>query len=179
MDANYTINYVPGVMTVSPAALTITAASGTMMYGASPPAITPLYSGFENHDDPSSLAGPPTCFTPATSASSVSGSPYASTCSGAVGANYTINYVPGLVTVSPATLTITASSGSMAYGSSPPAITPSYAGFVNGDSTTSLSSLPACTTTATSASPPSPPTMALRAPGHPIPTTPSGMCRAR
>ena len=158
VDANYTINYVPGLLTLGPATLTITAASGTMVYGSSPPTITPLFSGFENNEDASSLSVLPTCSTPATSASSVSGSPYASTCSGAAAGNYTFSYVPGLVTVSPATLTITASSGSMAYGSSPPAITPSYRGFVNGDGATSLSSQPVCTTTATSASPPSPPT---------------------
>ena len=159
VDANYTINYVPGLVTVSPAPLTITASSGNMAYGSSPPTITPLYSGFENSEIASSGA-PPTCSTPAGSSSPVSGSPYASTCSGAVDANYAINYVPGLVTVSPAPLTITASSGSMAYGSSPPTITPSYAGFVNGDSTTSLGSQPVCSTTATSGSPPSPPTYA-------------------
>jgi hypothetical protein len=88
----------------------------------------------------------------------VSGSPYPSTCGGGVDGNYTINYMPGVVTVNPATLTIAAAGGTMAYGSSPPTITPSYTGFVNGESKSSLSSQPTCTTTATSASSPSPPT---------------------
>jgi YVTN family beta-propeller protein len=56
-------------------------------------------------------------------------------------------------TVSPAPLTITASSGSMAYDGTPPAITASYSGFVNGDGPGSLSTAPACSTTATSSSP--------------------------
>ena len=56
-------------------------------------------------------------------------------------------------TVSPAPLTITASSGSMAYEGTPPAITASYGGFVNGDGPGSLSTAPACSTTATSSSP--------------------------
>ncbi len=53
-------------------------------------------------------------------------------CSGAVDSNYTITYVSGSVAVSPAPLTVTASSGIMTYGGSPPAITASYSGFVNG-----------------------------------------------
>ena len=55
--------------------------------------------------------------------------------SGASDANYTFTYPPcGSVTVSPASLTITASSPSMTYGSTPPTITPSYSGFENNDS---------------------------------------------
>jgi hypothetical protein len=158
--ADYAIVYTSAQndFTVDPATLTIAAASGTMAYGSSPPTITPLYWGFENGDGASSLSGQLTCSTTATSASSVSGSPYPSTCGGGVDGNYTINYMPGVVTVNPATLTIAAAGGTMAYGSSPPTITPSYTGFVNGESKSSLSSQPTCTTTATSASSPSPPT---------------------
>jgi hypothetical protein len=57
-------------------------------------------------------------------------------------------------TVTPAPLTITASSGSFPVGGTPPTITPSYSGFVNGDTpATALTTPPNCTTTATSASP--------------------------
>ena len=41
----------------------------------------------------------------------------------------------------------------MTYGGTPPAITPAYTGFVNGDTAGSLSTAPSCSTTATSASP--------------------------
>ena len=53
---------------------------------------------------------------------------------GAVDPNYTISYVNGSVdgrTRRP--LSVTASSASMTYGGTVPSITPSYAGFVNGD----------------------------------------------
>ena len=50
-------------------------------------------------------------------------------------------------------LTITASSTSMLFGSTVPAITPSYSGFVNGDTANSLTTAPTCSTTATSSSP--------------------------
>ena len=56
-------------------------------------------------------------------------------------------------TVNPVPLTITASSGSMTYGQAPPAITPLYTGFVNGDSPGSLRPAPVCSTNATSSSP--------------------------
>jgi len=57
------------------------------------------------------------------------------------------------ITVSPAPLSITASSSTMTYGSNPPGITPSYAGFVAGDGPGGLTTQPACSTTATNVSP--------------------------
>jgi hypothetical protein len=58
-------------------------------------------------------------------------------------ASYTVNAAP---------LTITASNGSMTYGGTPPAIAPGYSGFVNGDSASSLTTQPSCSTAATSRS---------------------------
>jgi hypothetical protein len=56
--------------------------------------------------------------------------------------------------VTPAPLTITASSGSMTYGGPVPTITPSYSAFVLGQTAaTALTTQPTCSTTATSASP--------------------------
>jgi len=56
-------------------------------------------------------------------------------------------------TGTPAPLVITASSASMTYGGTAPAITPSYSGFVNGDTPASLTTVPTCSTTATSSTP--------------------------
>ncbi len=144
--------------TVTPAPLTITASSPTMTYGGSVPTITPGYAGFVNGETTSSLTAKPTCATTATISSPVLAGPYASSCGGAVDSNYSFSYVGGSVTVNPAALTVTASSGSMTYGATVSTITPGYAGFVNGDTTSSLTTKPVCSTTATSASPPSPPT---------------------
>jgi hypothetical protein len=70
--------------------------------------------------------------------------------------NYDITYANGTLTVNPVgalpTLTITASSDSMVYGGTVPTITPSYSGFVTGDSASSLTTPPTCSTTATSLS---------------------------
>jgi hypothetical protein len=153
VDPNYAIAYAGGSVTVTTASLTITASSGSMAYGASAPTITASYAGFENGDSPSSLSFQPTCSTTATSASTVAASPYQTSCNGAADSNYSISYVPGVLVVGQATLTITASSGSMTYGGAVPTITPNYAGFVNGDTPSSLAIPPTCTTAATSSSP--------------------------
>jgi hypothetical protein len=50
-------------------------------------------------------------------------------------------------------LTITASSATMAQGAAVPTITATYSGFVNGDHASSLTVAPSCSTTATSSSP--------------------------
>ena len=160
--ANYAPFYtsVPGDFTIVPAPLTVTASSGSMTYGGTTPTITPEYSGFENGDTPSSLTAAPDCSSAATSASPVAGSPYASTCTSAVDPNYSFTYVPGSVSVGPAPLTITASSPSMEYGTTPPAITPLYSGLMNNDTGASLTTQPSCMTNATNTDPPSPPTYA-------------------
>jgi hypothetical protein len=60
----------------------------------------------------------------------------------------------GSLVVNPASLTITASSGTMTYGGPVPAITPGYSAFVLGQTAaTALTTQPTCSTTATSASP--------------------------
>ncbi len=157
-DPNYTISYVNGSVTVTARSLTITASSGSFTYGGTVPAIAASYSGFVNGDTSASLTTQPTCTTTATSSSPASPPTYPSSCSGAADSNYTISYVNGSVTVTARSLTITASSGSFTYGGTVPAITASYSGFVNGDTSTSLTTQPTCTTTATSTSPVSPPT---------------------
>ncbi len=84
------------------------------------------------------------------------------TLSGTNGADYVIVYTSaaGDFTINPAPLTVTASSPTMNYGGTVPTITPLYSGFKSGDSASSLSVQPTCSTTATSSSTPSPPTYA-------------------
>ena len=91
-------------LTVTPAPLTITANNQTKVYGAALPTLTASYSGFVNGDTSASLTTQPTLTTTATAASHVAGSPYAITASGAVDADYTISYVAGTLTVTPAAL---------------------------------------------------------------------------
>ncbi len=147
---NYAIGYVAGTVTVDQAPLTVTATSTTMTYGSTIPAITASYGGFVNGDSASSLGAAPTCTTRATS-SSPPGT-YPTTCTGLADSDYDITYVPGLVTIARASLTVTASSATMTEGEGVPAIIPGYRGFVNGDTSASLMTGPTCTTTAASSS---------------------------
>ena len=71
MDPDYSISYVAGTLTVTPAALTITADNQTKVYGAALPTLTASYSGFVNGDTPASLTTQPTLSTTATAASHV------------------------------------------------------------------------------------------------------------
>jgi hypothetical protein len=58
-----------------------------------------------------------------------------------------------ITVVAPTPLTVTAPSPTIAYGAQIPALTPSYDGFVNGDTAASLTTPATCSTAATSASP--------------------------
>jgi hypothetical protein len=98
--ANYNVTINNGILTVSPAALTVTAASTTSLYGAPVPALIATYSGFVNGDTLSSLTTPPTLGTTATAASPVGSYPI--TASGAASPNYTISYASGTLTVTKA-----------------------------------------------------------------------------
>src|SRR5205814_5352839 len=147
---NYTISYANGSLTVTPAVLTVTADDKTKAYGTSNPPLTVRYSGFVNGDTAASLVTPPTVSTTATTASGVGAYPI--TASGAASPNYTISYLNGSLTVTPATLIVTADDKTKAYGTSNPALTVRYSGFVNGDTAASLATPPTVSTTATAAS---------------------------
>ena len=151
VDANYTISYVVGTLTVNPVPLNITAVNQGMAYGSALPPLTVSYSGFVNGDTAASLTTAPTVTTTATTGSPVG--TYPITASGAADANYTISYVAGTLTVNPVPLAITANNQSKAYGAALPTLTVSYSGFVNGDTAASLTTAPTVTTTGTASSP--------------------------
>src|SRR5262249_34375925 len=105
-NTNYTLSYVAGTLTVTKAALTVTASDASRAYGAANPTLTANYAGFVNGDTVASLTTPPALSTSATAASAVG--TYAITAAGGASPNYTFTYVNGTLTVTAATLTITA-----------------------------------------------------------------------
>ena len=60
--------------------------------------------------------------------------------------------VTGTITVNKKSLTVTASSPTVSFGSAIPTITPAYSGFANGENSTSVAVPPTCTTTYTTSS---------------------------
>ena len=151
-DPNYSITYAAGSVNVDPAPLSVVASSGTMTYGASAPAITRLVLGLRQRGHVVVAQHPTDVLDRPPPRSSPVGN-YASSCTGAADANYSITDVNGMVAVGAAPLVITASSGSTTYGTAPGAVTASYSGFVNGDSAASLTTQPSCTTAAGASSP--------------------------
>ena len=129
VDANYAISYLAGTLTVTKAALTITAEDKSKLYGAAVPALTYTYTGLVNGD-----AAPSTLPAISTTAvlSSAAGT-YPISVSTAADANYTINYVAGTLTVNKVPLIITAENKSKVYGATDPIFTYTYSGLVNGD----------------------------------------------
>ena len=129
-DPNYHITYVSGSVNVTPAPLTVAASSATVTYGGATPTIHPTVTGLVNGDTTSSLGAGLACSTTVGPTTAVGS--YASTCSGAADPNYTITYVSGTVTVSPATLTVTANNQTMQFGGTVPTLTATITGFVDG-----------------------------------------------
>jgi hypothetical protein len=123
------------------APLSITAPSPSIDYGDSIPTLTPQYTGLVNGD--LATTTPPTCVV--TPPSPTQAGNYPVNCSGAIDPDYTISYVAGSLTIGAVPLTITAPSPTINYGDPVPALTPQYAGLVNGDLTTTTP--PTCTTT--------------------------------
>src|SRR5205807_803905 len=154
----YSISYVAGSLTVTPAPLTITADSKSKVYGAPLPTLTVSYTGLVNGDTAATFSTapntPPTLSTTATATSHVNSSPITPTATphDALPTYYSISYVAGTLTVTPAPLTITADSKSKVYGAPLPTLTISYTGLVNGDTAASLTTPPTTSTTASAAS---------------------------
>ena len=149
-DSNYTIAYDTGTLVVTTAVLTVTANNATSVYGSTPVLAGVTYSGFVNGDSATSLTKQPTVSTTATKSSPVG--TYAITASDAVDPNYIFNYVTGTLNVTPAALKITANHATKSYGAALPPLNVSYSGFVNGDTSGSLTTQPTVTTTATQSS---------------------------
>jgi hypothetical protein len=171
VDSNYQINYVEGSVAVTPAPtsfmITVNGSSSATITSGSPATLaeTGLPTGATGTVTFTSgetvlctITLPATgCQTPMSLATGnyqnftgffadTDGNYSGSTSTNTV--SLTVNPASG-----PPVLTITASSTSMTYGSTPPTITANYSGFVNGDTASSLTTQPTCSTTASSTSP--------------------------
>ena len=102
-STNYTITYAAGSLTITPAALTITASGVSRVYGASDPTLGVTYSGFVNGET-SIVLGGTASFVDSKAAPTTAVGSYTSviTASGQTSPNYTITYVAGNLTVTPA-----------------------------------------------------------------------------
>ena len=129
--------------TIATAPLTVTVQAAIKAYGQANPAFALGYAGFVNGDGAGVLAGTAVFTTPATTSSPVGVYPVAVT--GLTSPNYTISFVPGLLTVGKAILTVNPASQAKVFGQGDPAFTFTYSGFVNGETAAVIDVAPTCT----------------------------------
>ena len=163
---NYSFTPVSGTLTVTKAALTVTANNAAKIYGQPNPAFAASYSGFVLGQTlgTSGVTGTPSLTTAATAASPVGSYTITAAQGSLASANYSFTFVDGTLTITKAALTVTANNASRQYSDPNPTFTASYLGFVNGDTPGSLGG---ALMFATAAAPGS-------APGN-YPVTPSGL----
>jgi hypothetical protein len=145
--ANYSFTYAKGTATVTRAPVTVTASSGTQVYGSAvKPTITPTVTGAT----PAAL-GTITCTANVAATTPVGVQTDAATCSSANKPNYAVTYVPANVTVTPAPVVVTAGPSTSVFGSTPSAPQPSFDGLKNGQDDSVLTTPPTCTAGVTAA----------------------------
>ncbi|MEY4255321.1 MAG: hypothetical protein RLZZ141_548, partial [Pseudomonadota bacterium] len=134
----YDFSFVPGVLTVTKAQLTVRADDRSRQYGLANPALTASISGYRNGDGVGVVSGL-SLATSATQGSNVG--TYQITGSGASALNYDFSYVPGTLSITKARLTVQADDKSREYGLANPALTASISGYRNGDTSSVVSGL--------------------------------------
>jgi len=104
-------------ITVNPAVLTVTAANATRIYGAVNPSFTAGISGFVNGDTQSVVGGSASLTTTATTVSAVGTYPITAAVGTLTAANYTFSFVPGTLTVTQASTSVSwAAPSAITYG---------------------------------------------------------------
>jgi hypothetical protein len=153
--ANYQFGpFLPGRLTVAPASLRVIAKSESRAYGHANPAFSAIFSGFANGDAESVVTGAPRFSTSATVSSPVNYYDIVPALGTLAAANYEFGpFVNGTLTVTSASLTVTAKDESRPYGDANPAFSATISGFVNGDTASVVSGAPSFSTLATTSSP--------------------------
>lgn len=123
------------VLTVTPAVLTLTADNKERYYGDANPTLTYQIAGFVNGENQSVLTGQPVIGSAAHSGSSVSGSPYPIVVAKGTlsAANYSFNFVNGLLAVTKANLSVYADKKTKLFGDINPPLTGAIIGIQNHD----------------------------------------------
>lgn len=137
---NYTVTITGGVLTITPAPLTVAAIGGSRLYGDPNPAAT--IAGLQNGDNITVTYSSPTAASPI---GTYTLSPILVDPAGKL-SNYAVTIKTAVLTINKAPLTVSANNATRVYGSANPAFTGSISGIKNNDNLT-----PNPTTTATPA----------------------------
>lgn len=137
---NYSLFYQHAKLTIQPAPLTVQVKDTSRFYGEANPLFTCLYTGFQNGDTTDVLKMLPTFATNADWLSLPGDSLV--TVSGGQADNYRIDaYIPGIVTIKKAPLTIWPGNATRAYGDINPKFTVSCRGLRNNETPWTLDTL--------------------------------------
>jgi subtilisin-like proprotein convertase family protein len=136
-STNYTFSLTNGTLAVAAAAITVTAGNQSRPYGTTNPPLTASYTGFINGDTAAVIVGAPLLSVGAGTNSPVgfytitvdTGRLIATT-------NYSFILVNGTLSVTPASLIVSADNKDRIYGGTNPVFTATYSGFVNDESRT-------------------------------------------
>lgn len=139
-DSNYAITFNAGILSIGAGLLTITANDASRVYGAANPDFSASFSGFVNGDDKNVLTSPVTFSTTATFNSPVT-STYPIVPGGATADNYSISFLPGTLTLTPASLLIRGNDASRLYGAGNPSFGASFTGLVADDTEADITGL--------------------------------------
>ena len=148
LETNYTYTFIPGTLTVTRPALTVTADDKTRAYNTANPALT--YTVKDGSGTVVAVSGTAALSTTAVTTSPVGSYPI-SVSQGTLDNNYTYTFVPGTLTVVPAGLIVSADNKSRLYNTDNPPLT-----YVITDSfgtVVAVSGAPALSTTAVKTSP--------------------------
>lgn len=128
--SNYAVTINNGALTINPAPLSVTAANATRIYGNPNPIFTGTLVGVKNSDNITA-----TYSTTADPTSSVGTYPIVPTLVDPTNklGNYTVTIVNGILTITPAQLSVTANNLSRTYGDPNPTLTATVTGLKNTD----------------------------------------------
>jgi hypothetical protein len=152
-SAKYSFTFAPGTLSITPKALTAKPSATSRVYGAPDPVFTVTYVGFANGETlaTSGVSGAPACGSN-TGPQSPVGASYAITCtSGSLTANnYTFTFpATGKLSITKATLTVTADPKTRPRLQANPPLTATITGYVGGDvAPANVTGAPTCATTA-------------------------------
>ena len=136
-----------GILSITPASLTIKANDASRQYFDENPSFSFTCTGFIGNDDSSVFSTMPQLKTDATKYSNVG--VYAIEISGAISKNYTLSYEKGQLTIHKRQLIVSTQNYTRAYGEENPSFELRYTGFVNNEDEKVLISKPKVTTEAT------------------------------
>ncbi|OWS71738.1 hypothetical protein CBI30_06575, partial [Polynucleobacter aenigmaticus] len=154
-NQQYLVSFVDGNLTITQAPLTITANNATKVYGDTATLGTTGFStgGLVNGEQISNVALASTGAVNTASVASYGVAASAPTGGGAfLASNYNTTFVDGSLSVTPATLTVTANNATKVYGAATPTLSNTITGYKNGENISVVTGSATPTTTTTVAS---------------------------